>query len=62
VVVHGFELGDEAAFAGGAVATLVEVVATEVVVGLAGVLATAPVSRTREAMPGRSSADWSCAR
>ena len=36
VVAHGFELGDEAALAGGAVAALVEVVAAEVVVGLAG--------------------------
>jgi hypothetical protein len=36
VVAHGFELGDESAFAGGVVATLVEVVATEVLVGLAG--------------------------
>ncbi len=36
VVSHGFELGDESALAGGAVAAPVEVVAAHVVVGLAG--------------------------
>ncbi len=36
VVAHGFELGDESALAGGAVAAPVEVVASEVVVGLTG--------------------------
>ena len=35
-VAHGFELGDEATLVGGAVASFVEVVATEVGVGLAG--------------------------
>ena len=35
-VAHGFELGDEALLVGRAVATLVEVVAAEVGVGLAG--------------------------
>ena len=35
-VAHGFELGDEATLVGGAVASFVEVVATEIGVGLSG--------------------------